>query len=220
MTNRSDVKPICRWSLLLIMAGWFLLSLFVGETELLSVLPAYFIPLTVGGLSAILILGFLLSKPLRRCLYGFDLRLFVALHLVRFVGIYFLVLNARGLLPREFALPAGWGDVVVALGALVLLGNERLRQTKWILLGWNIVGLIDILVVVKIAGAIILERRELMSVMTHLPLSFLPTMVVPLIIFSHVVIFGGLQSARTEETSNNRMGIAKTSNPILEHKAI
>lgn len=197
MTRCSEKRPICRWSLLLLIAGWFLIALFVGETEVLSFLPGAAIPIAVFGLSAGLLAAYWLAIPFRRCLEGFDLRALILPHLVRFVGIYFLVLHARGLLPRQFALPAGWGDIVIALSAVALLVIPGAWKNRMALLTWNIAGLIDILFVVKTAAAIVLVGRDSMAVMTHLPLSFLPTMIVPLIIFTHVVMLSRLTGRPT-----------------------
>jgi len=178
------------------MAGWFLIALFIGEIELLSFLPGAAIPISVLGLSAGLVSAYWLATPFRRCLEGFHLRALILPHLVRFVGIYFLVLHSRGLLPRQFAVPAGWGDIIIALGAVALLVIPGAWKNKTALLAWNIAGLIDILFVVKTAAVIVLFGRDSMAVMTHLPLSFLPTMIVPLIIFTHIVMLTRLM-ART-----------------------
>lgn len=209
MIRCAEKRPICRWSLLLLIAGWFLIALFVGETEVLSFLPGAAIPTTVLGLSAVLLAAYWLAIPFRRCLEGFDLRALILPHLVRFVGIYFLVLHARGLLPRQFAVPAGWGDIIVALGAVALLVIPGAWKNRTALLAWNIAGLIDILFVVKIAAAIVLFGRDSMAVMTHLPLSFLPTMVVPLIIFTHVLMITRLVGRTTRQAHP-----IQTSNPV------
>ena len=53
-----------------------------------------------------------------------NLRQLIGLHFVRFVGIYFLVLGARGRLPLGFARPAGVGDIIIACGAVFLLVKD------------------------------------------------------------------------------------------------
>jgi hypothetical protein len=59
----------------------------------------------------------------------------------RFVGAYFLVVYYRdAALPRAFAVPGGWGDIIVAtlaLGLLVAAGRLEHRRllvglwTRW-----------------------------------------------------------------------------------------
>lgn len=74
----------------------------------------------------------------------------VSLHLTRFVGIYFLYIYYRyGALPRAFAVPGGWGDIIVATLALGLLGVAgELEPRRWFVGLWNTLGLIDIRFVV------------------------------------------------------------------------
>lgn len=186
----------CPFSLALLGAGWFLVALFVGETELLSRLPGPAPQLTLFGLTFGLLSAFWLSRSFRASIDHLSLRALIGLHLVRFVGIYFLVLQNRGELPRLFATTAGWGDIVVALGALGLIIAPALQNSSRAVFIWNMLGLIDILVVVATAAGIAYADRPAMSALTRLPLSFLPTLVVPLIITSHVVVFVRLLKRR------------------------
>ena len=111
-------------------------------------------------------------------------------HLTRFVGIYFLILARRHALPSAFAIPAGYGDIFVAGAALLLLilGRDNTIRRKGLVI-WNAAGLLDILFVVFAALRIGLKNWEAMKPLRELPLSLLPTFLVPLIIASHVLIF-------------------------------
>ena len=60
---------------------------------------------------------------------------------------------------------------------------------------WNFIGLIDILMVVITAARLGLADPVSMRALTVLPLSLLPTFLVPLIIATHVVIFARLARA-------------------------
>jgi hypothetical protein len=135
-----------------------------------------------------------------------DLRWLIALHVARFVGIYFLILGSRSDLPQGFAKPAGIGDIAIAVGAVALLfapGKHGVRQLSdphaaadgqrpyhMRLLGaWNILGLIDIIFVAFAALRFGLKDWQSMAPLRELPLSLLPTFIVPLIIVSHILIF-------------------------------
>lgn len=185
----EEGKPLCGWSLLLLAAGWFLVALFVGETELLSMLPGPAPQITLVSLTVGVLVAYWSSRTFRLQVDELDIRVLVLLHVTRFVGIYFLILHARGELPGQFAVAAGWGDIVVAVGALAVLLIPGAYKSRWAVLGWNTLGLADILFVVFTAAGIAFRDPSAMGALTRLPLSFLPTLLVPLIISSHIVIF-------------------------------
>jgi len=84
----------------------------------------------------------------------------------------------------------GWGDIVVAVGALgiVLLVPDLLARRGWVM-AWNLVGLADILFVVATAARLAMADPASMQPLLRLPLGLLPTFLVPLIIASHVLLF-------------------------------
>src|SRR3954464_6449456 len=111
-------------------------------------------------------------------------------HASRFVGMYFLVLHARGELPFAFAVPGGWGDIASAAGAFALACVPP--QKAWrarAYLAWNVFGLVDILFVIATAARLALTDPNSMRALLHLPLSLLPTFSVPLIVASHLILF-------------------------------
>jgi hypothetical protein len=120
---------------------------------------------------------------------------------VRFVGAWFLVLYRRGELPFAFAVPGGWGDIVAAAGAAgLLLGAfpARTRGRRAALYTWNTLGLLDILFVVTTAARLFFSEAGQLAPLTRLPLSLLPTYFVPLIVLSHLRIFGWLRETSSE----------------------
>jgi hypothetical protein len=106
------------------------------------------------------------------------------------------VLCQRGQLPCAFAKPAGWGDIIVAVLALAVVAAMRTEFAKTVFLIWNTIGLIDIIFVVFSAFRFGLTDWQSMHALRELPLSLLPTFLVPLIIASHVLIFVRLARAR------------------------
>jgi hypothetical protein len=110
------------------------------------------------------------------------------------VGFYFLALHARGELPWAFAVPGGWGDNVAAAWALLLVLFVRpgTRGGRLGYLAWNVFGLLDILGVVLTAGRLAFREPESMRALLELPLSLLLTLVVPVIVVTHVIMLGRL----------------------------
>jgi hypothetical protein len=108
------------------------------------------IPLFVGVPLTTVFLALTLSPALRRVLAAASLPALNGVQLYRTIGAMFLVLLAQGQLPAHFALPAGWGDVVVGLTApLVALTLARgMRGSRTLAVAWNVFGLLDLVVAV------------------------------------------------------------------------
>ena len=127
--------------LLLVLVAWLLLAAGLGVSGQLQNLRPPGPQLILLGLTTGLLFLWWLNRSARACINRVDLRATVGLHLTRFVGLYFLYLCGQGELPREFAVPAGWGDTAVATGAAVSLifwssfGSKR----PWLMV-WNTLG--------------------------------------------------------------------------------
>jgi hypothetical protein len=173
---------------------WLFGAILVGRFFILQRLPVQAIPAIIFSLAALLMLGYRRIESFRTWIDAIDIRALVLLHVTRFVGIYFLVLYRRGELPYAFAVPGGIGDIVVALLAILVVylplapANRKRAITIW-----NVIGLVDILLVVFTAARIGLSGETVLLPLTYLPLSLLPTFLVPVIIASHVAIFARLK---------------------------
>jgi hypothetical protein len=77
------------------------------------------------------------------------MRRLIALHLIRFVGIYFLYLYGRHEVPYRFGVWGGTGDVIMAALAVALLFFAEWRAGIAL---WNLLGLADILAVAATAA--------------------------------------------------------------------
>jgi hypothetical protein len=185
---------------LLIGVIWFLVAVVVGASGVLTRMGPTVPQLWLVALTVLLIAAGALIASFRSWLTVVDLRLPIAVHLSRFVGIYFLMLYARGLLPFDFAALGGWGDIAVAVTALAFIVVTRdpmvHRGLLWI---WNIFGFFDIVFVVLTAARMAAADPPSMGLLRVLPLSLLPTFFVPLIIASHVLIFWRLGRVRLRE---------------------
>ena len=169
---------------------WFAAAVFAGQQLVLQRLPPFVVPGLVFGLAALLLLNYFRVAALRVWVDALSLRTLVLLHVTRFVGVYFLFLYQRGELPHDFAVPGGIGDIVVATFALpVALAPWEPAFRRRVTNIWNVVGFMDILLVAATAARLNFADPSQMRVLTSLPLSLLPTFLVPLIIASHVVIF-------------------------------
>ncbi len=176
---------------------WLLAAVAVGKFQLLQRLPPPAIQAIILLLTAGLVGLYLRFNPVRTWIDSLSLRALVLVHVTRFVGVYFLILHHRGELPYAFAVPGGWGDIVVALSALVVALAPfapafRLRAVRI----WNVVGLLDLALVVFTAARLGLADPLSIRALTHLPLSLLPTFLVPILIATHIIIY--LRLARAD----------------------
>lgn len=169
---------------------WLIAALLVGRLQLLQRLPGPALPGLILLLTAGVLACYFKARVFRAWIDALDLRALVMFHVTRFVGIYFLLLSQRGELPYAFAVPGGWGDITVATLALFvsLLPLTAARRRRAITI-WNVIGFLDILLVVATAARLGLEEMRPMHALTYLPLSLLPTFLVPLIIATHLMIF-------------------------------
>ena len=102
-------------------------------------------------------------------------------HAFRYIGMVFLVPGIAQPLPDYFAIPAAYGDLLAATLALLAL----------IMLRHNWKGVLAVVWLFNIVGTV-----DLISALGHLevvPLLgaawFIPTMVVPLLLVTHFIIF-------------------------------
>jgi hypothetical protein len=182
---------------LLVAAVWLGLAILAGATGALIRLPfpgPQLIIFTLFGAT----IGATLGIPAWRAwVQALPLRLLIGINALRFVGISFLVLAARGQLAPVFADRAGWGDIAVAIVALLLLaaGDPRTRLHRGIIHVWNAFGVLDLIVAVATATAVTLRGSVPgIAPLLSLPLVVVPTFFVPLFVANHVIIFLGLRA--------------------------
>jgi hypothetical protein len=146
-------------------------------------------PKAILSVVAALVLTLALVRPFRVWALTTDIRYLIAFHLTRFVGFYFLFLYSLHELPYNFAVLGGSGDIAVATLALVVM--FFFAKSGPVVVVWNLLGLADIIAVAVTAARDEITVPGSMHQLNHFPLILLPTIIVPVIIFTH-----GLMLAR------------------------
>lgn len=144
--------------------------------------------------AVVLALAVLAAIGIRPWLETLPWRALVGMHALRLIGVVFVILGAQGLLAPAFATRAGWGDIIVALGAIALaVAGLRSKPLAYL---WNSVGLLDLVVAVGTATTV-LSSGAIPGVepLTHLPLNLVPTFFVPFFIAGHVAIYRRIHAA-------------------------
>lgn len=168
---------------------WLILALVAGHLLLLRTLPPPVLPVLPLGLAALTLLACLKVAVLRVWIEALDLRALVLLHATRFLGIHSLVLHRRGELSHDLAVPGGWCDLVVAVGALALGLLPLPARGRLVAISlWNMVGLAGSLFMVLTVTRLSLNDPAQLAPLTRLPLSLHPTFLLPLILATHVLI--------------------------------
>lgn len=184
----------------LLLGIWFSIALAMSASGFFYGIAAPVMGAANAALITITLLTIYFVEPIRNRVMNLDLRWLILYHAVRFVGIAFLVYHSRGIIPSEFAIVAGWGDIVVAVTAILVVSFALpiSSPARWrIVLLWNIFGLADILYVLRTGIGLGLHNPEQMIWITTFPFSLLPTFIVPLIIVTHILVFIRLWKMRT-----------------------
>ena len=202
-----DRKRIATARALMILAvvAWFAAAFVVGLLDRVNQ-PGR-APTVLLGFIAVPIVGLLLayrmSASFRAAANGLPLTLLVGSHLWRFVGVGFVIGWLVGALPAGFGIPEGFGDIIAALGALLLLPRLRRGEAPrgW-LLAWNVWGLLD-LVSALVMGLLYSESvlgvlsagTPTTRLLVTFPVSLIPTFFVPLFLVLHVLTFKRIAGA-------------------------
>jgi hypothetical protein len=139
-----------------------------------------------------------LSPSARAALLAMPMPLLVGPNTWRIGGAFFLLLALEGRLGGPFPRSAGWGDLITGVLALpvawlALRGHDRL------VLAWNAFGALDLVVAVFL-GVTSANGSPLQLIhagagsqaLQALPWSLIPTVLVPMALIMHAVIFAQL----------------------------
>jgi len=189
----------------LVFIAWFTVALVAGALGLPAGLHPPFPQVLLLTLTGLVVAAGMFVPPFRHWLLTLTWQSIVAIHLTRFVGGYFIYLCRHGELSCAWALPAGIGDLVVAILALSLLLTRAANSRLWPLIVWNFIGLADILAVVGRAAFIALQNPASMAALLRLPLSLLVTFLVPIIIAGHLLVFARMRKGQRGDWPNPAM---------------
>jgi hypothetical protein len=215
--GRTKVDRVRIVSILgIVLFGWLVLALFLGwqgifRSALNQQVPyialAMGIPITVG---ALLIQR---SKQVREIIAGVAQSQLVGFQFYRVLGVTFLVLYAAGQLPGIFALPAGFGDVMVGLSALMVGARAARNEDDHLVTLWNWLGISDLAIAVATGFLSAPSRFQIFSLdapnvlIGSFPLVMIPIFAVPLSIVLHLASLSKISAAHrlSLETSGIRM---------------
>jgi hypothetical protein len=183
---------------LAIAAIWFVAAALAGASGILAHTPFPMPQITILGLTVVTLVMTNAVASVRAWIDAVPLRALVAFHAIRFVGIVFLILAARGQLAQVFGDRAGWGDIGTATLALVLVasGEPRTSGHRALYHAWNAFGALDLLVALGTATSVTLRGLTPgMEPVLAFPLSTIPLFFIPVLLVGHISIFRRLMAA-------------------------
>ncbi|HXO17884.1 MAG TPA: hypothetical protein VN909_06910 [Candidatus Dormibacteraeota bacterium] len=179
-----------------------------------------------GKLADVAILGTLVTLPLvvtaalalassavRSALLGIPVPLVIGVNVFRLIGVMFLILASVGRLGGPFPFSAGWGDIITgALAIPVAILAARVPASDPRIIAWNVLGTLD-LVVALFLGIVSANGSPLQLIhggvgtaaMQTLPWSLTPTVLVPLFLVGHGIVFAHARAARATRGSQSRV---------------
>lgn len=196
-----------RWGIAFFLSTWLLfrLALIVNPPGGAVIATPFIVAFIVLGI----LVGTLplLSPLFRQIVRAVPATWLVGIHTIRVFGFLFLALMDMNLLPAQFALPAGYGDILVGLLALVIiyLLSKRHPYARTLAIGWNLFGLLDFIVAL-ITGIIYIGPFAAQLVAAGVSVSYLnyvlivPTFGVPLFTLLHIYSLFQMSSSTAEKT--------------------
>ena len=179
----------------IVLFGWLVLALFLAwqgifrsalNQEVPYIALAIGIPILVA---ALFIWG---SKQIREIIAAVAQSQLVAFQFYRVLGVTFLVLYAAGQLPGIFALPAGCGDVMIGLSALMVGARAARGDNDRLVTLWNWLGISDLVIAMATGFLSAPSRFQIFSLdapnvlIGSFPLVMVPIFAVPLSIVLHL----------------------------------
>jgi hypothetical protein len=198
-----------------IILGWFALAIVLARAGVWETQPddAFPPPPNIAFAIAVpTILGSMLvrSGAFRRWISRVPLHVLVGVQLYRVLGVLFLIAYAQGDMPAEFALPAGIGDILVGLAAVIVAvallkrGEQRARP---LVLAWCAFGILDLVVAVAtgfLSAPSPIQQLALddpNAAIVSYPFVLIPTFLVPVSIILHVYVIARLRTATAPRTN-------------------
>jgi hypothetical protein len=154
-------------------------------------------PLIIAALAAAF------SPAARAALLGIPMPLLIAVNAWRVGGAFFLLLAADGRLAGPFPYSAGWGDIITGVLALPAAWLALRQRGEWMVWAWNIFGALDLVAALTL-GVISANGSPLQLIYAGvgsegaqvLPWTLIPTVLVPMLLISHGIVFAQLRARR------------------------
>ncbi len=205
-----------------LIVAWFIIALSASALQLFrNDSERVGVAVGIAALSPIIVFSiwFAASEKFRQFTLSLNPRILTFAQSWRIMGFVFVLLEARGILPAVFALPAGYGDMTIGVTASVVALKlvDPSHRNGFIL--WQVLGIVDLVTAVSLGttARLLTPHGPSMVAMTVLPLSLVPTFLVPLFAIFHVIC---IAQARAWKTASGRSGQTQSRCGIRQTSAV
>jgi len=185
-----------------VLSAWFMTVLLSSQGGFFLKLSLHPLP-NIGLLFVPIIVGInILTRSInvQKIVENISQSWLIGVQITRVMGVAFLMLYARGLMPAEFAFPAGIGDIVIGITAplVALVLFFKLSFGRKLAIAWNIVGFSELIVAI-ITGFLtsptpyqVLALNNPNNLLFDFPMALVPVFAVPLALLLHIFSLHGL----------------------------
>jgi hypothetical protein len=181
-----------------------------AEDRIPTIQLGVFVPIVIGAVAL------WRSAALSRIIDAVPQSWLVGVQLYRAMGLVFLTLFWLGDLPGAFALPAGFGDVLVGVLApfVAFLCARGYAASGALVRIWNVLGLLDLAVAVTTGFLTSPSPAQLLSLdapnvlINAFPLAMIPVFVVPAAVLLHLASLIKLSRAHGRQDTQAYVGAA------------
>ena len=188
-----------------VLLGWFAVAAIMGMegffTKVTSLIPnigSMFLPILIGA-------GLLLSSTtMQKIVNGMPPHWIIGMQTSRLMGYAFLVLYSMQLMPGEFAIPAGVGDIIVGITAPIVAYLYAIKKpySKNLAIAWNFIGLGELCLAIILGFLTSPTPYQLLALdlpndlLFMFPVVLVPAFAVPLSILFHLFCLSVLLKKR------------------------
>jgi hypothetical protein len=210
--TKSEVLPIIS-ALGTVLIAWYALVLFLACQGVFTSALNQQVPLIGFAIGIPIIIGAVLMTTLRsvrEIIAAVPQSWLVRFQFYRVLGVVFVILYMAGQLPAIFGVPAGYGDVLVGVTAL-LVGAAQARSLaarNQLVVLWNWFGLADFVVAVTTGFLSAPTRFQVFSLdapntlIGSFPLVLIPIYAVPLSVLLHIASLSKVAKAHRTGVEN------------------
>lgn len=197
-----------------IVLGWLATVALLARGGVFAAGPDRRVPVILLGIGLPIVLGWALITrwpAARHVVERIPLPWLMGVQLYRVLGAVFLFAYAQDLMPGEFALPAGLGDVAIGLAAPLVAYAfvRRGASARRAAVAWNILGIADLVVAVSMGFLTSPSPLQQLAIeapnalISRYPFVLIPTFAVPVSILLHLL---SLWRLRQEEQGSPPAG--------------